>query len=149
MFHFIDIIYFCVDGDDRDDIDALQPLLMSFMNFPEVVQPDALFALSSSLLYAFQTQLRRAFQINDGLEWAFADDCLTDLIVNGVFSRIQVPLAVHDLSENISIGKGRSFRIMQSIGLLMSDLLPEHVAGVDGVELKGEGPPLGVLIVIF
>lgn len=31
----------------------------------------------------------------------------------------------------------------------MSDLFPEHVAGVDGVELEGEGPPLGVLIVIL
>lgn len=149
MFLLVDIIYLSVDGEDRNGVDALQPLLMAFVYLPQIVQPDALLALSSSLLYALQAELRRTFQINDSLEWAFTDDCPTDLIVNGILRRIQVSLAVHDLSEDIAIGKWGSFRVMQPIGLLGADLLPEHVSGVYGVELEGEGPPLGVLIVIL
>lgn len=149
MFLFVYIIHLGVDGDDRDGVDTLQPLLMSFMDLLQVVQPDTLLTLSSSLLNAFQTQFGRTFQINNGLEWAFADDCPTNLIVNGILRRIQVPLTVHDLSKYIAIGKWRSFRVMQPIRLFVCDLFPEHVAGVNGVELEGEGPPLGVLIVIL
>jgi hypothetical protein len=54
----VDIIDFGVDGDDRDGVDALQPLLMPFVHLPQVFQSDTLLSLSSSLLYAFQAQFR-------------------------------------------------------------------------------------------
>lgn len=149
MCSIADIVHLSVDGNDGQRIDITQPLLMPLMHLLQVLQSYPLFPLSVAMLDPRQTHRRRAFEINNCLERALLDEGAADIAVDGIFCGIEVALTVHDLSENVPVGHGGTLRVVNLVRLLLNDILPQSVPGVDGVELEGEGPALGFLIVVL
>lgn len=150
VFLLVDVVHSSIDSDDGNSvIDVLKPFLMSLMHFSKVFQADSLLSLPTALLYALQTQLRWAFQVDDGLEGTLFNHGLANLTVNCIFCSIKVTLTVHYLAKHISISKWGSLRIMKSIRLLCCDHLPKSIAGMYGIELESKSPSLGILIVVF
>ncbi len=122
---------------------------MPFVHLPQVVQRNPFFSLSVSLLNPFQAKLRRTPEVNDGLEGTVLDHFGTDLAVDFIFCLVQVALTVHDLTEDMAVCEGRPFREEDLARLFLDGGVPEEGAGVESIELEGEGPSLGVLVVIF
>lgn len=144
-----DIVHLSVYGDDGQRIDIAEPFLMPLMHLLQVLQSNALLSLSVAMLDARQTHRRRAFEVNNGLEWAFLDERAANIAVDGIFCGVEIALTVHDLPEDVPVGHGGTLRVVDLMRLLLNDVLPQSVPGVDRVELEGEGPTFGFLIVIL
>lgn len=96
-----------------------------------------------------QAELRGASQVNDRFERAIFDQFSANAAVDFILSFIEVALTVHNFTEDMAIGEGRPFREEDLLGLFYNGLVPEKAAGVESIELEGEGPSFRIFIVIF
>ena len=114
------------------------------MHLSQVVQRNSFLALSSSLLDSFEAKLRVAPQVNHSSQGAILDEFFKNGAVDFILSRLHVSLTVHNLSKNVTISKGGSFREVEFFRLFSDGFVPEESPGVDSVELEGEGPPFRI-----
>ena len=56
---------------------------------------------------------------------------------------------MHDFSEDVSVGKRRSFRIMKNAWSFLDGLLPKSVSGVKSHDLECECPPFRIIVILL
>ena len=63
--------------------------------------------------------------------------------------RFKVPILVHDFTEYVSVGKGRSLGEKEFVLLFFGSLFPENGSGMQSVELECESPSFGISVIFF
>jgi hypothetical protein len=122
---------------------------MSLVYFLQVLNRNPFFSLSASFLNSVQTDLRSTAQVDNGFQGTILSHLRAKLAINSVLSLIQIPLAVHDLSEHLPVRQRRSFREVNLLRLFPNRFIPKKIPRVQGVELESEGPAFGIFIIIL
>ena len=122
---------------------------MASMNSFQIFERNPFLSFSVPLLNSLETDLRRTSEIYDCFQWTIFGQLGTQTVVDLKLCGLEIAELIHYLSKDMAISKWRALRKMKLFGLLRNGLVPEEGAGVHCIQLEGEGPSLGILVVVF
>jgi hypothetical protein len=147
FFGVLHIVSSSVDGEDLHVFLSTDPLLMPVMHLLEVGKRNALLTLPVALLNALKADEGVALEVDDGRQGTVHHQGITDVTVDAELRDVHVGLTPHYFSEDVAVSHGRSLGEMTFGGFFLESTVPKLSSGVKGVELEGEGPPLGISVV--
>lgn len=116
----------------------------------QVVRGNGFLALAAALLDSLETGFGGTVDVEDAGEVHDAVDAgevVVELRVDGVFGLIEETQVPHDAGEDVAVGKQRPFRDLDAAAAQPAVLAPLGQTGHEGVDLEGEAPARGLLVV--
>jgi len=127
-----------------------QPILVLLVYLAQVVQRNRALALSAPLLDPLRAGFGRTADVYYPVEVYYvvhADQVVVEVQVDGVLCLVEELGVAHDAGEDVAVGEEGALGDAYALADYLAVLSPLVDSGHEGVDLKGEAPPLGVLIV--
>ena len=123
---------------------------MLLVNLLKVVQGNCVLSLPRSLLDPVRAHLGRALDVDNSRkinDFVHFHQVVVELEVHGVLCLVEDLAVLHDAGEDVTIGEEGPFGDPNSIASHLAVLSPLVNSAHKGVDLKGEAPALGILVV--